>query len=479
MCYNPDSANLIIRTSIKTMVHIDTSIFPKTPGAFIVGGSIRDMLWGRWPTDYDLAVAGDALEFARRVEINTNGRLVKIGKPDHVILRVIGKNNIIDISGIKEGCIENDLRARDFTINAMAYELFSQRLIDPMAGQQDLKHRTIRMVSEASFRQDPVRLLRAFRMAAAFEFEIESQTKTTIKEQAGLIRLPARERVREELFKLLQCAGAHPYVCQMVDTGVLFYILPELSALEQCPQNRYHQLNAFEHTLDAFNHLEKLLAMNAKGLPIKRKPMVPKISVKQIPLLKFSMLLHDIGKPYVQTVDEGGTLHFYGHERAGAKITRQICRRLKCSNRDADTIYFLVRHHMRPLFLFTAVQKQGADRRAVMRFFRKCTANMPALLIMAAADMLGKEKQQSEQRNAFINFTHQLMVDFETDYKPIIAAPPLITGHDLINEFGLEPSPLFKIILNRLEMERLARSDMSRQEALALVMELIQDQRSS
>ena len=207
--------------------------------------------------------------------------------------------------------------------------------------------------------------------------------------------------------------------------------------------------------------------------------MVPKISVKQIPLLKFSLLLHDIGKPYVQTVDEDGTLHFYGHERAGAKMARRICRRLKCSNRDADTIYFLVRHHMRPLFLFTAVQKQGADRRAVMRFFRKCAANMPALLIMAAADMLGKEKQQSGQRNAFINFTHQLMVDFETDYKPIIAAPPLITGHDLIDEFGLEPSPLFKVVLNRIEMERLSRNDMSRQEALALVMELIQDQRST
>ena len=133
---------------------------------------------------------------------------------------------------------------------------------------------------------------------------------------------------------------------------------------------------------------------------------------------------------------------------------------------------------MRPLFLFAAVQKQSADRRAVMRFFRKCAANMPALLMMAAADMLGKEKQQSGERNAFIHFTHQLMVDFETDYKPIIAAPPLITGHDLINEFGLKPSPLFKIILNRLEMEQLSRNDMSRQEALALVRRLIRNQGS-
>jgi putative nucleotidyltransferase with HDIG domain len=259
----------------------------------------------------------------------------------------------------------------------------------------------------------------------------------------------------------------------MVDTGMLFYILPELSALTQCSQNRYHQLNAFEHTLESFFHLEKLLAMNPEGSAIKRKPMAHKINVKQVPMLKFSMLLHDIGKPYVKTMEKDAILHFYGHERVGAKMARKICRRLKCSNRDTDTIYFLVRHHMRPLLLFTAIQKQSAGRRAVMRFFKKCAANIPALLMLAAADMLGKEKQRSEPCLAFINFTNQLMVDFETNYKPRIAAPPLITGHDLINEFGLKPSPLFKKILNRLELERLSKGDMTRQEALALVRRLI------
>jgi len=461
------------------MIQIDANIFPKTPSAFIVGGSIRDLLCGRRPTDYDVAVPGDALEFARRVESRTNGRLVKIGKPGRMILRVIGENNIIDISETKAGSIEQDLRARDFTINAMAYELSSQRLIDPMKGQLDLKNRTVRMVSEGIFSQDPVRLLRAFRIAAAFQFEIESQTKTSIKKRAALIRLSAKERVREEFFKLLQCARAHPYLCQMADTGVLFYILPELSVLKECPQNRYHQFNAFEHTLNAFDHLEELLETNLKRLQMKREPTVYEIDADQVPLLKLSMLLHDIGKPDVQTVADDGTLHFYHHEHQAAKMATAICKRLKCSNRDADTIYSLVRHHMRPLFVFTALQKQNATRRAVVRFFMKCAANMPALLILATADMLGKEKQQTEQSHAFINFIEQLMIDFETDYKPKIAVPPLITGHDLINEFGLKPSPFFKKILNRVEEERLSRSDMTRQEAMDLVRELIQDRKST
>jgi poly(A) polymerase len=461
------------------MIKIDTKIFPKTPGAYLVGGSIRDMLCRRSPTDYDVAVLGGALDFARRVASNTNGRVVKIGKPGRMILRVIGESNVIDISETKEDSIEQDLRARDFTINALAYELSSQQLIDPLQGQQDFKNKTIRMVSEGIFSQDPVRLLRAFRMAAAFQFEIESQTKKMIEKQAALIRHSAKERVREEFFKLLQCARAHPYLCQMADTGVLFYILPELAALKQCPQNRYHQFNAFEHTLNAIYHLEELLATNLKRLQIKGKPLAHKIGAKQVPLLKFSMLLHDIGKPAVQTMDGDGTLHFYDHERQGAKMTRAICQRLKCSNRDADTIYFLVRHHLQPLFVFTALQTQNATRRAVTRFFMKCAANTPALLILATADMLGKEKQQHEQSPAFINFIKQLMVDFETDYKPKNAAPPLITGHDLINEWGLKPSSLFKKILNRVKEEHLSRRDMTRQEAVDLVRELIQDQKAT
>jgi poly(A) polymerase len=459
------------------MLQIDTKIFPKTPGAFIVGGSIRDMLCNRRPTDYDVAVLGDPLEFARRLENRTSGRLVKIGKPGRMILRLITKSNIIDISETKQGSIEKDLRARDFTINAMAYELSSQRLIDPLNGRQDLKHRIIRMVSEDIFSRDPVRLLRAFRMAAAFHFEIESQTETSIKKNAALIQNSAKERVREEFFKLLQCARAHPYLCQMVDTGVLAYILPELSALKQCPQNKFHQLNAFDHTLNAFYHLEELLAANLKPLQIKSQPMPHKIGAKQLPVLKLSMLLHDIGKPGVQTLDKDGTLHFYGHERQGATMAREICKRLKCSNRDADTVDFLVGHHMRPLLIFTAFQEQNATRRAVTRFFMKCAAHIPALLIMAAADMLGKDKSMREQSAAFINFIKQMMVDFDTDYKPKQTLPKLITGYDLIKKFGLKPSPFFKKILNRVEVERLSRGDMTRQEALDLVRALIGDQR--
>jgi tRNA nucleotidyltransferase/poly(A) polymerase len=457
------------------MIQIDTKIFPKSRGAYIVGGAIRDILRGRSPIDYDVAVVGDPFEFAHQVAKNTNGSLVEIGKSGQTIIRVVAKKTMIDISRGKGASIEEDLHTRDFSINAMAYDLCAYQLIDPIGGQQDLANKTIRMVSNNIFKKDPVRLLRAFRIAAALQFDIESHTRSAIEKNAALIHQSAGERVREELFKMFQSAKSHAYLCQMGDTGVLFTTLPELLEMKQCLQNRFHQFDAFEHTLQAYYHLERLLDPTHDGalLTVNGAPLAHRIIESRVPLLKFSILLHDIGKPAVQTTDSNGSFHFYGHERQSAHIAATICKRLKCSTRDADSIVFLVRHHTRPLFLFKALNTQNAAPRAVTRFFIKCAEYIPDLLWCATADMLGKEKEQNDQSRAFIKFANQLLADFESDYKPKKSKPPVITGRDLINEFGLKPSPLFKKILDRVKEEQLSRSDMSRQEAVALVKKLI------
>ncbi len=457
------------------MIQIDTKIFPKSRGAYIVGGAIRDILRGRSPIDYDVAVVGDPVGFAHQVVKNTNGRLVEIGKSGQTIIRVVTEKTMIDISRVKGASIEEDLRARDFSINAMAYDLYSYQLIDYLGGQQDLANKTIRMVSKSIFKQDPVRLLRAFRIAATLQFDIESHTKSATEKNAALIQQSAGERVREELFKMFQSTKSHAYLCQLADTGLLFATLPELLELKQCRQNRYHQFDAFEHTLQAYYHIERLLdpCHDQALLTVKGAPLAHRIAESRVPLLKFSILLHDIGKPAAQTTDSDGNFHFYGHERQGAHMAEAICRRLRCSTRDADSIAFLVRHHTRPLFLFTALNTQNEAPRADTRFFIKCAEHIPDLLMCAAADMLAKEKEQNDRSRAFIKFVNQLLADFETDFKPKKSKPPIITGRDLIDEFGLKPSPRFKKILDRVEEERLSRSDMTRQEAVALVKKLI------
>jgi tRNA nucleotidyltransferase/poly(A) polymerase len=461
------------------MIQIDSKIFPKSRGAYIVGGAVRDILRGRSPIDYDVAVMDDPFEFAQLVAKQTEGRLVEIGKSGQTIMRVVTEKTMIDISGMKGASIEEDLHARDFSINAMAYDLYADQLIDCLGGQQDLANKTIRMVSNHIFKQDPVRLLRAFRIAAMLRFDIEPHTKSAIEKDAALIHLSAGERVREELFKMFQSPRSHAYLCQLADTGLLFTTLPELLGLKECHQNRYHQFDAFVHTLKAYDHLEQLLDrdQNESWLKVKGAPLAQRVAEARVPLLKFSILLHDIGKPTVQTIEGDGSIHFYGHERQSALMAEVICKRLKCSTRDTDSIAFLVRHHTRPLFLFKARNDQNGALRAVTRFFIKCAAHVPDLLMVATADMLGKEKAQNDRSRSFIRFANQLLADFETSFKPKKSKPALITGSDLINEFGLQPSPRFKKILDRVEEERLSRSDMSRQDALALVKKLITEVR--
>ena len=157
----------------KFMLPFDTNIFPLKTGVFLVGGSVRDLMAGRVPYDYDLAVRQDPADFASGLATAIGGRIVALGKQGQKMLRVVTRERIFDIMPVNGPSIESDLRLRDFTINAMAVEVASGSLIDPLGGQKDLAAKTVRMVSPEVFQQDPVRLVRAYRMAAIFNFSID------------------------------------------------------------------------------------------------------------------------------------------------------------------------------------------------------------------------------------------------------------------------------------------------------------------
>lgn len=170
------------------MIQFDSNIFPKTKGAYIIGGSIRDLLLGRTPADYDVAVLGNPEKFANHVALQTNGHLVEMGKPGQMIIRVVAENHIVDISPVNGLTIEDDLNQRDFTINAMAYDLSTGKIIDVLGGLQDLEKKKVKMVSKQIFKKDPIRLLRAFRMGACLGFDIEPQTSSAIAREATIIQ---------------------------------------------------------------------------------------------------------------------------------------------------------------------------------------------------------------------------------------------------------------------------------------------------
>ena len=476
------------------MIEINANIIPKTKGAYIVGGSVRDLLLELSPSDYDIAVLGNPEQFAKNIASKISGRIVRMGKPGSAsggIIRVVSGDKIFDISSINDASIEEDLNKRDFTINAIAYSLSSGRIIDPLGGIQDLADKKIRMASKRAFINDPIRMIRAYRICACLDLKIDPHTLSAIKRDAKLIKNSAGERIRTELFKILRSYKAYYYLAQMADAGLLREIFPELEALKGCMQNRYHSYDVFEHTMKAFSCLEKILNDYSEYIPEIYSQNIKQLNKNKGYLLKFAILLHDIGKPAARSIDSQGNIHFYGHGKKGADIASKISKRLKLSTNERYYVDFIVRNHIRPLFLFISHQKKILTKKGMTRFFIKCGDNSPALLLHTIADIQGKgDKPVCVQRTgredvrlvcvqrtgrdaAFIEFAKAMLLRFFSDFMPRQIKPPLITGYDLINEFGLTPSPLFKKILKIMQEERLSSTINTRQEAIRLAKKIL------
>jgi len=444
-------------------------LIPHMPGAYLVGGTVRDMLLGKQPTDYDIAVPKPCEPMARQIAKNAGSRLITLGKPDFSIYRIVSGELTFDVAPLEGDSIYEDLTRRDFTVNAMAWDIRKKQLTDILNGFKDLKARRIRMVSEENLRADPVRLLRAFRLAALLKFNIDAATKAVISRHASQIKLTAGERIKEELMKLLACPQSHKYLREMDAAGLLTQIFDELLPLKTCLQNTHHHFDAFEHTMAAYFWLEKLLTAPKK---ILEKPEELPDPLSHDPArLKLAMLLHDIGKPQSRTTDGNGAVHFYQHETIGADMVRPISRRLKLSNALCAYMDVIIRNHLRPLHLFTAHQNQTLTSKGIARFFIKSQGLAVDLLLHAIADARGKKAGQSTK--PFEHFCRDLIHAYTFDFSEKASRPPLINGHDLISELDLTPSPLFSKLLSRVEEERLAGRLQNRAEAIDWIRKVI------
>ena len=454
---------------------IAPDIFPEKTGVYVVSGSIRDLLSGRKPLDYDLAVGHDPELFARRLADATSGHAVELGKHSFKMIRVITGDHLFDITPISGDGIISDLRDRDFTINAMAMEVSSGNLIDPLEGQKDLKAGKVRMVSRDVFRRDPLRLIRAYRMASMFAFSIDKDTRAAIAEDAELIRKTAGERIREELFKILLNTGSHLYLTQMAQSGLLFGIFPEFLNLKQLRLHPNDPRTVFDQTLDAYDQLEKLLNPDGNfrqstGLPFRDAQGSRSV------LLKWSLLFHDLGLGKTTQTPTGAPDGNYSMQADNSAAMAQIiCKRLKFSRRQTETIGFIIQHHFRPYALFQDHPNMEEDvSKGFIRLFLLCRGMTPDVLLHALAEYAVKKGSNKAQNREFEKFIHSLIGQYYTVLRPRASLPPPISGQDLIEEFGMKPSKEFRYILTRVEEDRLAKNTYSREDALRLVESLLQ-----
>ncbi|MGM0787468.1 MAG: HDIG domain-containing metalloprotein [Thermodesulfobacteriota bacterium] len=453
------------------MAFINPKFIPDKSGIYLVGGCVRDRLIGRPTADFDLAVEADARETAESIASASGRRVVVMGEKEKRIYRVVTKDATYDVCLIKGADITEDLLSRDFTINAMAVNTQTHELIDPAGGRDDLWGSVVRMVSPEAFERDPLRMLRAFRIAAALGFAIDPETLEAISRGPERIVQTAGERIRDEWLRMLETPFSAELVGLAKRCGLLFAIFPELSRLEGCIQNSYHCFDAFEHTMAVYRSLEKMLHQERPGIYPGRKNRDLLGFAGSPGLAKHAALLHDVAKPVTRSVDEKGRVHFYRHERLGAQMVSEINLRLRFSNVENSYTSFMVKNHLRPLFLFILHERGRLQPKTRTRFFIKTSPWTPDLLMLFAADSMGKDPSASGR---FEKFIKNLVYQYFTDHLPASRQSRLITGRDLIEHFGLTPSPAFKTILEKVEEMRLAGLLKNRDQALRFTAELLE-----
>ncbi|MCU0597917.1 MAG: HD domain-containing protein [Desulfobacterales bacterium] len=439
---------------------------PRSAEVYIVGGTVRDILLGKKPSDYDIVTTGNPEALAGLIAAAFNSRVIRLGKPGMTLLRVKAQKYLFDIVPAFNGAIESDLQQRDFTINAMAVCSTDGTLSDPCGGLKDIQQAYIRMVSRKNLISDPIRLLRAYRMGAVLKFSIESQTRDALKEEAHWIKSSAPERVREEMVKLLSAPSASDYVKDMAYSGLLTAILPEMSSLKDCLQNKHHPDDAHEHSLKALSSLEDILNDSSQYPEDIQKAAQEVTPSRNHSLLKFAILIHDVGKSHTRTVDAAGDVHFYSHEKKSAELSDVITKRLRFSNIDQRYVHHIISSHMKPLFLFLAHCNKRLTPTAINRFFIQSGECAMDILLHAIADMNAKGAHPAMKE--FMEFINQMALLFYRQFRPRFMQPPLVKGNDLIKEFGLSPSPLLGKILNHIETHRLQDMIQTREEALIM-----------
>ena len=355
--------------------------------AYLVGGCVRDLLSGHPAHDFDIATAATPEELRQ-----VFSRTVSIGKSFDTTLVVLGHRpyqltTFQDNHGTLQRDLTQDILRRDFTINAIFWDPTEDRMIDLVHGIRDLRAGILKTVSTpaATFENDPIRMLRAIRIAFQFGLRIDRDIPPVIKSRRQLINRISPDRIRQELVNIFSLSPILPPLSPLVKSGLFYEIIPELKALAHLKQGHYHDFSALSHTFRCIGFTDLFYHHPSKnGLPFLR-PSLP------FWMLSLAALLHDIGKPEtLQTIS--GRTHFYGHEETGADIASVILRRLRFSKKENRVIRQLIQRHLYPLHLYQRYRQGDLTERAINRYQKNTKGFQHPLLILATADQAAKRR---------------------------------------------------------------------------------------
>ena len=457
--------NLIDPTVIPSYVtHVTEALESAGFEAYVVGGSVRDLILGRTPKDWDVTTNATPEQiiplFEKTVYENKFGTVAVVFEPvTHVTPNIVSRetNNevthvtyangsqetyIVEVTPYRTETtysdfrhpdeisfserLEDDLMRRDFTINAMAYSISGKCLIDLYKGQEDLKDKVIRTVGKAENRlkEDALRMLRAVRFSVQLGFAIEAETIQAVTESAELIKNISKERIRDEFEKIILSPEPAVGIGMLQKFGLLKHFIPELEEGIGCDQLGEHIYDVYEHLLHALQHAAE------KNWSLE---------------VRLAALFHDIGKPRTRRYDATkaggkGKYTFYGHEVVGARMAEKIMERLKFPKKSTDLVVKLVRQHM--FFSDTEAITLSAVRRVVQKVGKE---NIWTLMEIRECDRVGMKKKEAPYRLR----KYHAMIE-EVLHDPISVGQLAIDGSVMMGELGMKPGPRMGWILHAL-----------------------------
>ncbi|MCA2000536.1 MAG: HD domain-containing protein [Chloroflexi bacterium] len=477
-------------------------VLPAEQEIYLVGGAVRDFLLSRTSPDFDFALPADGVSAARKVA-NALGADFHVLDDERGAGRVIvanedGSRVYFDFAAYRGADLIEDLRGRDFTVNAIAYDLRRSTIVDPTEGGKDLRAKVIRACLPTSLSDDPVRILRAVRLAAAFDFRLEKNTRDLMKQSASELGRVSSERLRDEIFKML--GGPKPDACMraLEMLGVFPYLMPELSAMKNAAQSEPHVYDVWTHTLAALNYLDQTFSALQVGYDAEKtndiftgllglrlgryreriarhfaEALNPDRSLRS--LLFFAALYHDVCKPETKLVEESGRIRFFDHEQKGAEVAAARLRSFNLSNHEIERARAIVKNHMRIHAFADRLErdKQTPSRKAIYRFFRDSGAAGVDLVLLALADLRAARAHTLtvETWTVYLDVARILFEHYYEKPEEVVSPPRLLDGNLLMKELGVQPGPVVGRLLESIRENQAAGKIQTREQALAFARE--------
>ena len=423
---------------------------------YLVGGAVRDGILDIETKDFDFTTNASSEDSIKMLNKNKY-KTTEIGRAFGTIETTV-EDYSIHITTYREdkynkdsrkpeiktsGELETDLSRRDFTVNAIAYDINNNEIIDPYGGLKDLSEGLIRTpdTADISFSDDPLRMLRACRFVSTHGFTPNNELFKAISKNVERIEIVSTERIRDEFTKLLTGKDPSLGLKAFVESGLSELIMPELNELKIEVDPKHHHKDVYEHTMVVLDRVSPTLVS------------------------RMSALLHDIGKPKTKGI-ENGKVHFRHHEVVGAKMSKKILKRLKYDNETIKKVSLLVENHLRPHTF-----KMGWTDSAVRRYIIDAGGLLEELNDLVRADITTKNKAKYEEINKYLDEMEERIKEVAEKEELSKLRPPL-SGDEIMEIFDLEPGPSVGIIMKALYEQRINDGEVSKEEATKLAKEV-------